>query len=84
MPGHSQEHPARNSHGTREIAILLTILGGLIVLVARPFGYRVFQIDLQQHDVLPVILILGIVGVVFIILQRQGIIFADSITSLKN
>ncbi|MGI0047096.1 MAG: hypothetical protein ACREBB_07920 [Nitrosotalea sp.] len=79
MSEHSQEHSSNNSHGMREFVILLVILGSLVVLVVRPFGYKMFQIDLQQHDILPVILILGIVGVIVVILQRQGIIFADSI-----
>jgi len=77
MSGHSQEHSTSNSRSTREFAILLAIFATLLVLVFRPFGYKTFQIDLQEHNILAVILIVGIVAAVLMIMQRLGIIFAD-------
>jgi len=49
----------------------------MIVLVFRPFGFRMFEIGLDQHNVFSLVLVVGIVGVILVILQRQGIIFAD-------
>ena len=77
MSEHSQEHSSNNSHDKREFFILLAILCGMIVLVFRPFGFKMFEISLGQHNVFSIILVVGIVGVILVILQRQGIIFAD-------
>ncbi|MGI0072793.1 MAG: hypothetical protein ACREA3_03150 [Nitrosotalea sp.] len=73
MSERSQEHSPNNSHSLRDLVILLAMLSGMIILVFRPFGYRMFQIGLQQHNVFAVILVLGIVGVILVILQRLGI-----------
>lgn len=75
MSGHVQGHSS-SSLG-RKLAVLLAIFAGLIVLVFRPFGYKMFQIELQQHNILALILVLGIVAVILVILQQLGIIFAD-------
>jgi hypothetical protein len=78
MSEKSQNHLPNNSHSIRDVIILLGILAVMLVLVVRPFGYRTFLIGLDQHNVFSVILIVGIVGIILVILQRLGIIFADS------
>jgi hypothetical protein len=78
MPEHSQEHLPNNSHSLRGLLILLGILAGMVILVFRPFGYRMFQIGVGEHNVFAIILVFGIVGVILVILQQIGIIFADS------
>lgn len=77
MSENSQKHSANDSHNLRDVVILLGILAGMLILVVRPFGYRTFQIGLEQHNVFSVLLVVGIVGVTLVILQRLGIIFAD-------
>lgn len=77
MSKNSQEHSNNKSHNFRDVVILLVILAGMMILVVRPFGYRMFQVSLEQHNVFAVLLVLGIVGISLVILQRLGIIFAD-------
>ncbi|MBI3642124.1 MAG: hypothetical protein HY222_07005 [Thaumarchaeota archaeon] len=77
MSENSQNHSTNNSHNLRDVVILLGILAGMLILVVRPFGYRMFQIGLDQHNVVYVLLVLGIVGITLVVLQRLGIIFAD-------
>ncbi len=77
MPEHSQEHLSDNSHNLRVILILLGILAGTFILVFRPFGYRVFERGVGEHNIFAIILIFGIVGIILLILQRLGIIFAE-------
>lgn len=77
MSENSQEHSPNNSHNLRDAIVLLGILVCMLILVVRPFGYRMFQIGLEQHNVFAVILVVGIVGITLVILQRLGIIFAD-------
>ena len=77
MSENSQEHSTNNSHNLRYMIILLGILACMLILVVRPFGYRTFQISLEQHNVFAVLLVVGIVGIILVILQRLGIIFAD-------
>jgi hypothetical protein len=78
MSEKSQNHLPNDSHNLRDVIILLGILAAMLILVVRPFGYRVFLIGLDQHNVFSVILVVGIVGIVLVILQRLGIIFADN------
>lgn len=77
MSKNSQEHSPNNSRNLKGMVILLGILVGMLILVVRPFGYRMFQINLEQHNVFAVLLVVGIVGITLVILQRLGIIFAD-------
>lgn len=77
MSENPQEHSTNNSHNRRDVVILLGILAGMLVLVDKPFDYRIFQIGLDQHNVFAVLLVVGIVGITLVILQRLGIIFAD-------
>lgn len=77
MSENPQKHSSNDSHNLRDVVILLGILAGMLILVVRPFGYRMFQIGLGQHNVFSVILVVGIVGIILVILQRLGIIFAD-------
>lgn len=77
MSRHSQESLPNNSHPLRALLLLLGVLAGLLVLVVRPFGYRMFQIGLGEHNVFAIILVFGIVGVILVMMQRMGTIFAD-------
>ncbi len=77
MSENSHKHSPNNSHNLRDLVILLGILGGMLILVDKPFDYRMFLIGLGQHNVFSVILVVGIVGITLLILQRLGIIFAD-------
>jgi hypothetical protein len=78
MPEKSQKHLPNDSHNLRDVVVLLGILAAMIILAVRPFGYRVFEIGLAQHNIFSVILVVGIVGIILVILQRLGIIFADN------
>ena len=77
MSEHTHEHLPDNSHNLRVILILLGILAGMFILVFRPFGYRVFESSVGEHNIFAIILVFGIVGIVLVILQRLGIVFAE-------
>ncbi len=62
----------------KEMAILSAILVALIALSVRPFGFRNFLHGLASNQLFSLFLIMGIVGVFFIMLQRLGIIFPDT------
>jgi len=61
--------------GNREIGILFAILGGLLVLVFRPFGYSTFLAQLGHHNVFAILLLVSIIAVILLILQRLQLIF---------
>ena len=76
LPQDSQEHTKKES--PKQIIILACILVTLLFLAIRPFGYRMFQMGLAQHDAFSILILLGIVGTVLVMMQRLGIIFADT------
>lgn len=78
MSENDREHLPHKSHNLKDVIILLGVLTIMLILVVRPFGYRMFQIGLGEHNIFAIILVLGIVGVVLVILQRLGIIFQTS------
>ncbi|MDQ3835501.1 MAG: hypothetical protein M3270_01015 [Thermoproteota archaeon] len=58
-----------------ELTLLLSILAGLCVLAFRPFGFRTFLSDLSHGEIYPMAILVGILAVIFVIMQRFGIIF---------
>jgi hypothetical protein len=61
----------------REMAILTSILAGLVILAIRPFGFRTFLHGLGHENVFSLLLVASVVGVIFVIVQRIGLIFPD-------
>jgi Na+/melibiose symporter-like transporter len=72
--------PSTQNHSqhsrNRDIGILFAILGGLLILVFRPFGYSTFLAELGQHNVFAILLLVSIIGIILLILQRLQLIFA--------
>lgn len=62
----------------KELAILFVILAGLVLLSARPFGFRHFLQGLANNELFSILIVMGIVGVCLVMLQRLGIIFPDT------
>lgn len=62
----------------KELVMLFIILVALGTLAIRPFGFRNFIHGLANNDLFSILLIIGIVGVSLVMLQRLGIIFADT------
>ena len=58
--------------------MLLGVLGGLLILMARPFGFRTFLHGLEENSVFSLLLVVCIVGIILVILQRAGIIFSEN------
>ena len=61
-----------------EIVILLSLLFGLTILAARPFGFRNFLSSMEHGGLYPMIVVFGIIAVILVLMQRLGIIFVDS------
>jgi hypothetical protein len=62
----------------KELVMLFIILVALGTLAIRPFGFHNFIHGLANNDLFSILLIIGIVGVSLVMLQRLGIIFADT------
>lgn len=75
-------HPSANgrtSHNiTREMAILLSVLVGLLILSVRPFGFRTFINGLGHDNIFSLLLVVSAVGICIVLLQRAGVIFSDA------
>ena len=50
----------------------------LLFLAARPFGFRIFLHALGHNNVFSLLLLASAVGIVLVIMQRLGIIFASA------
>jgi hypothetical protein len=61
----------------REMAILTSILAGLIILAIRPFGFRTFLNGLTHDNIFALVLVASAVAVVIVIVQRAGFMFPD-------
>jgi hypothetical protein len=61
----------------REMAILTSILAGLIILAIRPFGFRTFLNGLAHDNIFALLLVASAVAVVIVIVQRTGLMFPD-------
>jgi hypothetical protein len=57
----------------REMAILTSILAGLVILAIRPFGFRTFLHGLGHDNVFSLLLVASAVGVILVIVQRIGL-----------
>ena len=61
----------------REMAILTSILAGLIILAIRPFGFRTFLNGLVHNNLFSLLLLASAIAVVLVIVQRTGLMFPD-------
>jgi hypothetical protein len=58
-----------------ELALLLSIFAGLSILAFRPFGFRTFLSGISHNEIYSMMILVGIVAVIFVIMQRLGMIF---------
>jgi hypothetical protein len=65
----------------REIAILSSILVGLMILAIRPFGFRTFLNGLGHDNIFSLLLVSSAVAVVLVMMQRIGLIFPNEAES---
>ena len=56
------------------MAVLLSVLAALLVLVARPFGFRTFLQGLGRDNGFALALVMAIIAVIFVIMQRLGLL----------
>lgn len=61
----------------REMTILSSIFVGLMILAIRPFGFRTFLNGLGHDNILSLLLVASVVAVIFVTMQRIGLIFPD-------
>ncbi|OLD29701.1 MAG: hypothetical protein AUI62_02355 [Thaumarchaeota archaeon 13_1_40CM_2_39_7] len=54
---------------------MLSILAGLCLLAFRPFGFRSFLAGLSHGGIYSMAILVGILAVIFVLMQRLGIIF---------
>ena len=73
----TSDKPSTSNNLVKEMCILSSILVGLLVLADKPYGIKTFLKGLAYHDIFSVLLLLAGIGIVLIMLQRLGIIFAD-------
>jgi hypothetical protein len=62
----------------KELVLLFAILSAFVVLSIRPFGFRYFLHGIANNDLFSIAMVMGMVGVILVMLQRVGIIFADT------
>lgn len=79
-PAGSNDNANSGSHSKTkslrfELVILLSILGGLCFLAFRPFGFRTFLSGLSHGEIYSMAILVGILAILFVIMQRLGIIF---------
>ncbi|HEY7570379.1 MAG TPA: hypothetical protein VH796_03320 [Nitrososphaeraceae archaeon] len=59
--------------------VLVCILIALVILAFRPFGFRTFLHGLEHDNIFSLLLLVSIVAICLVIVQRAGIIFADTL-----
>lgn len=77
MASHTRSE-STTKHNRLISLMLLGILGGLLILMVRPFGFRTFLHGLEHNNFYSLILMVCIIGICFAMLQRAGIIFSDN------